>query len=187
MGVYEDFACNIPGFLPTSEPMPMGPMTSSAVSSVAPAVSHTTTTSAFLAKPIPIMPSASSFPSTVDEISQIYDKVVAELENYIRGTMAPNSNLQVATLHSLHEAVHLARNSREIGIAIALLQKVCESQFVLSLLVFVTKHLAVIRRVAILSGIAIVLQTLPMELLTRTFTLSLEGHTQTMDEPLHIN
>ncbi|CAM1310304.1 CNOT1 (predicted), partial [Pycnogonum litorale] len=123
MAVYEEFARNIPGFLPTSEP----------ISTVLPSTitntpTHTTPSSAFLPKPIPVIPTpgGSSFGSSVDEISQIYEKVVNELDNLIRGIMAAPTNPQVLALHSLLEAAHIARNSREIVTAISLLQKAVE-------------------------------------------------------------
>ena len=60
-----------------------------------------------------------------DEISQIYDKIAREIEQHLHTVMAPPSNPQVQTLHSLMEAVIVARNSKEIQTAHALLQKVC--------------------------------------------------------------
>lgn len=61
-----------------------------------------------------------------DEITQIYDKCVSEIEQHLHALIqssAQNQHMQV--LHTLLEAVVLARNSREIVTALALLQKVC--------------------------------------------------------------
>lgn len=96
MAVYEEFARNIPGFLPSNEREHLG----------------------FISK------QSSSYGS--DEIVHIYDKIASELESYIQSCMAPPSNPQVAGLHSLLESVILARNSREIVTALALLQKAVE-------------------------------------------------------------
>ena len=57
-----------------------------------------------------------------DEITQIYDKIAREIEQHLQSV--PPSNPQVVQLHSLLEAVLLARNSREIVTALALLKKV---------------------------------------------------------------
>ncbi|KAI8491153.1 CCR4-NOT transcription complex subunit 1, partial [Branchiostoma belcheri] len=118
--VYEEFARQIPGFLPTNEAnQPSG----------------------FLAKPMPPALSAvnrdqaatedkeardgmKSF--ATDEITQIYDRIISELEQHLHAILAPPTNQQVAAMHSLLEAVILARNSREIVTALALLQKAVE-------------------------------------------------------------
>ena len=59
-----------------------------------------------------------------DEITQIYDKIAREIEQHLHTVIAPPTNPQVQTLHSLMEAVIVARNSKEIQTAHALLQKV---------------------------------------------------------------
>ncbi len=64
-----------------------------------------------------------------DEITQIYDKIAREIEQHLHTVMAPPSTPQVQALHSLLEAVVVARNSKEVSTANALLQKV---QFVQS-------------------------------------------------------
>lgn len=66
------------------------------------------------------------FGSSVDDMTHLYDKIVSELEQQVRGllgTVVP-SNPQVTALHGLHEAVLVARNSRDAVTAMALLQKV---------------------------------------------------------------
>ncbi|XP_070574645.1 LOW QUALITY PROTEIN: CCR4-NOT transcription complex subunit 1-like [Ptychodera flava] len=99
--VYEEFARNIPGFLPTNDAsQPTG----------------------FLAKPMQV--TAKSY--ATDEITQIYDKCAADIEQYIHAAVAPPNNPHVQAMHSLLEAVLLARNSREIVTALALLQKAVE-------------------------------------------------------------
>ncbi|XP_064466564.1 CCR4-NOT transcription complex subunit 1-like isoform X2 [Ornithodoros turicata] len=104
MAVYEEFARNIPGFQPISE-----------------RDQH----SLFIPKPMVRQP----FGSGVDDMGHLYDKVIAELEQQVHSlmsTVAP-SNPQVAALHVLHEAVLLARNSRDAVTALVLLQKTVES------------------------------------------------------------
>ncbi len=58
-----------------------------------------------------------------DEITQIYDKIACEVEQHLHAIMVPVSNPLKASLHGLMESVLLARNSREIVTALALLQK----------------------------------------------------------------
>ncbi|KAK8770607.1 hypothetical protein V5799_012928 [Amblyomma americanum] len=105
MAVYEEFARNIPGFQPISE---------------------RDQPSLFLPKPVVRQ---TGFASSVDDMTHLYDKIVSELEQQVHGllgTVVP-SNPQVAALHVLHEAVLVARNSREAVTAMALLQKTVES------------------------------------------------------------
>lgn len=58
-----------------------------------------------------------------DETTQIYDKLISELEILTHNLMPPN-NPHVVALHSLIEAVILTRSTREVSSAMALLQKV---------------------------------------------------------------
>jgi CCR4-NOT transcription complex subunit 1 len=98
IAVYEEFARNIPGFLPTTP--------------------DTTQNPAFLGKPVPTY--------VTDEITQIYDRIARDIEQHLHAIIAPPGSAQVAVLHSLLEAVLLARNSREIVTALGLLQKAVE-------------------------------------------------------------
>ncbi len=62
-----------------------------------------------------------------DEVTQIYDKIGHEIESHLSMAMAQAataSTPQVATLQSLLEAVRVARSSKELSVANALLQKV---------------------------------------------------------------
>ena len=60
-----------------------------------------------------------------DEITQIYDKCVQEIEQHLHALMQAGASTQhIQVLQMLLEAVVLARNSREIVTALALLQKV---------------------------------------------------------------
>ncbi|XP_075733812.1 CCR4-NOT transcription complex subunit 1 isoform X1 [Rhipicephalus microplus] len=105
MAVYEEFARNIPGFQPISE---------------------RDQPSLFIPKPVVRQ---TGFASSVDDMTNLYDKIISELEQQVHGllgTVVP-SNPQVAALHLLHEAVLVARNSREAVTAMALLQKTVES------------------------------------------------------------
>uniref|UniRef100_T1ISW7 CCR4-NOT transcription complex subunit 1 n=1 Tax=Strigamia maritima TaxID=126957 RepID=T1ISW7_STRMM len=97
MAVYEEFARNLPGFLP----------------------SHERETSSFLAKPIPSY--------AADDLTQTYDKIIVELESYIQATLAPMSNPQVVALHNLLESVIIARNARDVITASAVVQKDIEA------------------------------------------------------------
>nr|XP_006813651.1 PREDICTED: CCR4-NOT transcription complex subunit 1-like [Saccoglossus kowalevskii] len=99
--VYEEFARNIPGFLPTNDAsQPTG----------------------FLAKPMQVTDKSYA----TDEITQIYDKCAGDIEQYLQCTVATPNNPLLSAIHSLLEAVLLARNSREIVTALALLQKAVE-------------------------------------------------------------
>ncbi|KAG8177929.1 hypothetical protein JTE90_000793 [Oedothorax gibbosus] len=93
MSVYEEFARMIPGFLPTGEQPPP------------------------LNRPVAIMQ-----PYAADEISQIYDKLISELEILLHNVIAPG-NPHLTALHNLLEAVLVARSNREVTSAVALLQK----------------------------------------------------------------
>ncbi|XP_072169675.1 CCR4-NOT transcription complex subunit 1-like [Diadema setosum] len=98
IAVYEEFARSIPGFLPTPEAnQPPG----------------------FLAK------LTQSY--AVDEITQIYDKCIAEIDQHLQyiGQMMPQGQ-HAQILHNLLESVMVARNSREIVTAVACLQKAVE-------------------------------------------------------------
>ncbi|CAH1779661.1 unnamed protein product [Owenia fusiformis] len=100
--VYEEFARNIPGFLTATEPSNLGNQSQ-------------------------LFQGGKGQPSfTTDEITQIYDKIILEMEVHLRAVMANPTSPQVAVLHSLRESVLLARNSREIVTAVALLQKAVE-------------------------------------------------------------
>ncbi|XP_056008647.1 CCR4-NOT transcription complex subunit 1-like isoform X3 [Ostrea edulis] len=93
ISVYEEFAHNIPGFLPTNEtPQPHPGVT----------------------KPVPVQP---------DEISQMLEKIGRDIEQVLQTFMVPPSNPLANQLHKVIEAVMYARNSREIGSIETLLQK----------------------------------------------------------------
>ncbi len=66
----------------------------------------------------------------MDDISQIYDKVVREIEQHIHALMNPppqSSNPHLTTLAGLMEAMYLARsNPRDVTTAQGLLQKAVE-------------------------------------------------------------
>ncbi|XP_054715657.1 CCR4-NOT transcription complex subunit 1-like [Uloborus diversus] len=97
MGVYEEFARMIPGFLPNGE---------------------REQTNSFINKPVAIMTPYSA----TDEITQIYDKLISELEILVHGIIAPG-NPHLTALHNLLDAVLVARSSRELPSAVSLLQK----------------------------------------------------------------
>lgn len=70
-----------------------------------------------------------------DETTQIYDKLINELEILAHGLMPPNNPHAVA-LHSLIEAVVLTRSTREVSSAMVLLQKVSIFICILNILSF---------------------------------------------------
>ena len=101
IAVYEEFARNIPGFTPAQQES----------SGVGPYGNRQ-------------MQGGGGF--ATDEITDIYNKLAREIDNHIHTVMAPPSNPQVVALHKLLEAVILARNSREVVTALALLTKAVE-------------------------------------------------------------
>ncbi|OWK61634.1 CCR4-NOT transcription complex subunit 1 [Lonchura striata] len=99
LAVYEEFARNVPGFLPTND---------------------LTQPTGFLAQPM-------KQAWATDDVAQIYDKCMTELEQHLQSiphTLAMNP--QVQALRSLLEAVVVARNSRDAIAALGLLQKAVE-------------------------------------------------------------
>ncbi|XP_022061859.1 CCR4-NOT transcription complex subunit 1 isoform X10 [Acanthochromis polyacanthus] len=100
LAVYEEFARNVPGFLPSNDlSQPTG----------------------FLAQPMKQQPWAT------DDVAQIYDKCMADLEQHLHAippALAMNPLTQA--LRSLLESVALARNSRDGIAALGLLQKAVE-------------------------------------------------------------
>lgn len=115
ISVYEEFAHNIPGFLPTGElTFPSG------------------------GQPKPMQPPVLKFPSSnaapemkslsLDDISQIYEKIAREMEQHLQHLIGiPPGNPLVGQLQGLLEAVALARNSHDIAAARALIQKAVEA------------------------------------------------------------
>uniref|UniRef100_F7BBD1 CCR4-NOT transcription complex subunit 1 n=1 Tax=Ciona intestinalis TaxID=7719 RepID=F7BBD1_CIOIN len=96
--VYEEFARCVPGFLPSND---------------------SSQPSGFLAKPMQAW-------GAVDDITQVYDRCIAELEQHLQLFGVSPTSVQFSQLQTLHEAIMLARNSREIVTALALLQKAVE-------------------------------------------------------------
>ncbi|XP_072242747.1 CCR4-NOT transcription complex subunit 1 isoform X1 [Leuresthes tenuis] len=100
LAVYEEFARNIPGFLPSNDlSQPTG----------------------FLAQPMKQQAWAT------DDVAQIYDKCMADLEQHLHAiSPALAMNPLTQALRTLLEAVALARNSRDGIAALGLLQKAVE-------------------------------------------------------------
>ncbi|XP_014349155.1 CCR4-NOT transcription complex subunit 1 isoform X3 [Latimeria chalumnae] len=99
LAVYEEFARNIPGFLPSND------------------ISQPT---GFLAQPM-------KQAWATDDVAQIYDKCIADLEQHMHAIQpALAMNPQAQALRSLLEAVVVARNSRDAIAALGLLQKAVE-------------------------------------------------------------
>ncbi|XP_038563054.1 CCR4-NOT transcription complex subunit 1 isoform X6 [Micropterus salmoides] len=100
LAVYEEFARNVPGFLPSND---------------------LTQPSGFLAQPM------KQHAWATDDVAQIYDKCMADLEQHLHAIPpALSMNPLTQALRSLLEAVALARNSREGITALGLLQKAVE-------------------------------------------------------------
>ncbi|KAI5105515.1 CCR4-NOT transcription complex subunit 1, partial [Silurus meridionalis] len=100
LAVYEEFARNVPGFLPSNDlSQPTG----------------------FLAQPM----KQQTWPT--DDMAHIYDKCISDLEQHLHAIPpALAMNPQAQTLRSLLEAVVMARNSRDGITALGLLQKAVE-------------------------------------------------------------
>ncbi|XP_063227280.1 CCR4-NOT transcription complex subunit 1 isoform X2 [Bacillus rossius redtenbacheri] len=115
MAVYEEFARNIPGFLPLSE--------RDAAIFIPKPVSHESTTA--------ITPFVSTGPSQLtygtDDIGSVYDKLMSDLDLYLQCLMGSqgvmSSSSCVSRLHSLLEALALARRHRDVVSATSLIQK----------------------------------------------------------------
>ncbi|XP_060784347.1 CCR4-NOT transcription complex subunit 1 isoform X2 [Neoarius graeffei] len=100
LAVYEEFARNVPGFLPSNDlSQPTG----------------------FLAQPM----KQQAWPT--DDMAHIYDKCISDLEQHLHAIPpALAMNPQAQALRSLLEAVVMARNSRDAITALGLLQKAVE-------------------------------------------------------------
>ncbi|XP_060741470.1 CCR4-NOT transcription complex subunit 1 isoform X2 [Tachysurus vachellii] len=102
LAVYEEFARNVPGFLPSNDlSQPTG----------------------FLAQPMKQQQQV--WPT--DDMAHIYDKCISDLEQHLHAIPpALAMNPQAQALRSLLEAVVMARNSRDGITALGLLQKAVE-------------------------------------------------------------
>ncbi|XP_027713706.1 CCR4-NOT transcription complex subunit 1 isoform X6 [Vombatus ursinus] len=99
LAVYEEFARNVPGFLPTND---------------------LTQPTGFLAQPM-------KQAWATDDVAQIYEKCITELEQHLHAIPpALGMNPQSQTLRSLLDAVVMSRNSRDAIAALGLLQKAVE-------------------------------------------------------------
>uniref|UniRef100_A0A673NA93 CCR4-NOT transcription complex subunit 1-like n=1 Tax=Sinocyclocheilus rhinocerous TaxID=307959 RepID=A0A673NA93_9TELE len=98
LAVYEEFARNVPGFLPSNDlSQPTG----------------------FLAQPMKAWPT--------DDVAHIYDKCISDLEQHLHAIPpALAMNPQTQAIRSLLEAVVMARTSRDGIAALGLLQKAVE-------------------------------------------------------------
>lgn len=118
ISVYEEFARNIPGFLPAAQE-------SCAQTSAFPRQVPVTRKEA-PPQPVPAAP-ATSEAFVSEDIINVYDKLIRELEAQLASIMVPGSHPQAVALQALHEAAVLARNTRgDLVPAVALLQKAVE-------------------------------------------------------------
>uniref|UniRef100_T1DC70 CCR4-NOT transcription complex subunit 1 n=1 Tax=Cupiennius salei TaxID=6928 RepID=T1DC70_CUPSA len=97
MGVYEEFTRMIPGFLPNGERDQSSSYINKTVAMISP---------------------------FTDETTQVYDKLISELEVLTHG-IVPSNNHCLA-LHNLIESVVVTRTARDVSSAMALLQKTVE-------------------------------------------------------------
>ncbi|XP_069701673.1 CCR4-NOT transcription complex subunit 1 isoform X6 [Periplaneta americana] len=118
MAVYEEFARNIPGFLPLTE--------RDAAMFIPKSVADSNTSGT---------PFQSTGPSQLtygtDELGAVFEKLANDLDHYIQSIIGsqgviPSSNCHVGTLHNLLEALIIARKSRDAMSAVALVQKAVE-------------------------------------------------------------
>lgn len=115
MGVYEEFARNIPGFQPLSDrdtalflPKPEAPA----------------------ALPPSLQPSQLNAFNGVDEMGAIYDKLISEVELFLSSLVSlvgVQNSLLPSSLHSLIEALVPLRRTRDAHSAVTLIQKVIEN------------------------------------------------------------
>ncbi|ESO94093.1 hypothetical protein LOTGIDRAFT_239532 [Lottia gigantea] len=98
IAVYEEFARNIPGFLPLTENTNLPPG---------------------ITKPVP------SFAQ--DDVMMIYEKIIREIETHLQCMMnMSTANPMMAQLNSLMDSIMLARQNREVISAAALVKKAVE-------------------------------------------------------------
>lgn len=136
LAVYEEFARNIPGFLPSNDlSQPTGflaqPMKVNGAHrvTVTPPVAPSDCASAVFSRPTVLTCYCDVFQQqqawATDDVAQIYDKCIADLEQHLHAvTPGLAINPLNQALRSLVEAVVLARNSRDGIAALGLLQKV---------------------------------------------------------------
>ncbi|XP_066592088.1 CCR4-NOT transcription complex subunit 1 isoform X2 [Prorops nasuta] len=124
MAVYEEFARNIPGFLPLSE------RDAQALFMPKPITEQTVTT--FTATPPVAVPTAqqvAAYTAVVgnDEVGAMLEKLAVEAEVLLTAiASAASPPPQQAALHSLLESIILTRRSRDVGAAMTLLKKAVE-------------------------------------------------------------
>lgn len=118
MAVYEEFARNIPGFLPLTD--------RDAAMFVPKSVVQDSNTSA--------TPFQNTGPSQLtygtDELGAVFEKIANDLDHYLQNIIGNQSvipsNCHVGSLHNLLEALIVARKSRDAMTAVSLVQKAVE-------------------------------------------------------------
>ncbi|XP_021921568.1 CCR4-NOT transcription complex subunit 1 isoform X2 [Zootermopsis nevadensis] len=118
MAVYEEFARNIPGFLPLTD--------RDAAMFIPKSVAPDSNT--------PVTPFQNSGPSQLtygtDELGAVFEKIANDLDHYLQNIIGNQavipSSCQVGSLHNLLEALIIARKSRDAMSAVSLLQKAVE-------------------------------------------------------------
>ncbi|XP_043271972.1 CCR4-NOT transcription complex subunit 1-like [Venturia canescens] len=122
MAVYEEFAQNIPGFLPLSErnePSIPKPLNETSV---------TVLTGYPVAVPLPSILHVTSPGCAIndDKVGTMLEKLAGEIEALLSSLRFAVSSPQYAALYSLFESVILMRRSQDTGAALILLKKAVE-------------------------------------------------------------
>lgn len=126
LAVYEEFARNVPGFLPSNDlSQPTGflaqPMK---VLDLNLTLNHSFNIKQNYSNPVFVF-QQQAWPT--DDVAHIYDKCISDLEQHLHAIPpALAMNPQTQAIRSLLEAVVMARNSRDGIAALGLLQKVSE-------------------------------------------------------------
>ncbi|XP_014478138.1 PREDICTED: CCR4-NOT transcription complex subunit 1 isoform X5 [Dinoponera quadriceps] len=125
MAVYEEFARNLPGFLPLSE------RDTQALFMPKPATD--TTVTSYVANPAvavaaaqQVVAYATASAVSNDEVGAMLEKLVAEVEIVLTAMGPATPPAQHGALHSLLESIILTRRSRDTGAAMNLLKKAVE-------------------------------------------------------------
>ncbi|KAG8039882.1 hypothetical protein G9C98_000611 [Cotesia typhae] len=119
MAVYEEFARNIPGFLPLSERETQALF-------IPKPINEPTAVTAFASNPAVTLPTqqVAVYANTAvnnDEVGTMLEKLASEVELLLTSTAAPPQ--QLTGLHALLESIILTRRSRDAGAAMALLKR----------------------------------------------------------------
>ncbi|KAJ8667643.1 hypothetical protein QAD02_009306 [Eretmocerus hayati] len=128
MTVYEEFARNIPGFLPLSERETQTLFVPKAVAE--PTTIQPFATNAPAAAPLAVTAAqrvAYTAAVTNDEVGTMLEKLAGDVELLLTTSGPSTPQPQLAALHGLLESIMITRRSRDAGAAMALLKKTVEA------------------------------------------------------------